>query len=134
MERQQERLLEKLKAPEGRVVEEAARVTRRTFVAVLTEEDYNLVMRAVKMTREWNIEEGLLKVCQEYLGCSLREKIQKEAALLMLKELDAGKALVDICSHYVKCGDARSALRAELMKWYGVAESPGSSSEGVPKP
>lgn len=94
----------------------------RTFVAVLNHEEHETVMKALRMTRSSGSEEALLKVCNEFLGCKLRQKIQDEHSKIILKKLDEGKALLEICEHYQSCDDTRMNLKKGIKVNYGMKD------------
>lgn len=116
--RRQQRILERLAPVTAQTEDEDIREGYTVFSVVLTDSEYESVMRALRMTRLYAIDTELLRICEEFMGCKLREKIQEEMSKSILKELDEGKSLVEVSEHFASCDDAREALKAEVLERY----------------
>jgi len=119
---QQENLIARLKPRSIAGEPEIKRSQHKTIVAVLNQEEHDIVMTALRMTRLFGTEAGLLKVCELYMGCKHREKIQEEMSKVIIKELDEGKALVDMCKHFINCDETKEKLRGQILQHYQVED------------
>lgn len=134
---QQEQAVERLSPQVKTVIDGVVRAQHRTFAVILSEEENTAVMRALRMTRKFSTEEALLAICEEYENCPGVEKVQEELSKVILKELNEGKALVDIVEHYSECDDARASLRDQITSRYNLTpedeEKPAPKKKKAPK-